>query len=135
MFKIKTILIFAISFLTVLHAIGQGTITIDEDPAITRLMEKYLAQNQEITVVKGFRIQIFSTTDRVKIQQKAGSFAFRFPDIKADWINEKPYYKLRAGAFESKLDCIYVLKQIQEHFPGAYIVVDNRIPIAEVRNL
>ena len=113
---------------------SQGT-TIQEDASVSRLMAKYLAQNQETTHVKGFRIQISSTTDRVKIQQTAGSFSYRFPDIKADWINEKPYYKLRAGAFESKLDCIYVLKQIQEFFRGAYIVVDNKIPVSEVRNL
>jgi len=106
-----------------------------EDPGVTRLMERYKAQSAEKTFVKGFRIQVASTTDRAKIQQQAGSFSYHFPEMKADWINEAPYYKLKSGAFETKLECTYVLKQIQEHFPGAYMIVDNRIPISEVRNL
>jgi len=98
-------------------------------------MEKYKAQNAEKTHVKGYRIQVASTTDRAKIQAEAGRFSYHFPEMIADWINEAPYYKLRSGAFESKLECTFVLKQIQEHFSGAYMVVDNRIPIAEVRNM
>ncbi len=113
---------------------AQSVVT-HEDPGVTRLMEKYHTQNAEKSFVKGFRIQVASTTDRAKIQRQAGSFSYHFPEMKADWINEAPYYKLRAGAFETKLECLYVLKQIQEHFSGAYMVVDNRIPIAEVRNM
>lgn len=113
---------------------AQSTVTY-EDPGVTRLMERYKAQSAEKAFVKGFRIQVASTTDRAKIQQQAGSFSYHFPEMKADWINEAPYYKLKSGAFETKLDCTFVLKQIQEHFPGAYMIVDNRIPIDEVRNM
>ena len=113
---------------------AQSTVT-HEDPSVTRLMEKYKAQSAQKTYVKGYRIQVASTTDRAKIQQHASSFSYHFPDMKADWINEAPYYKLKSGAFETKLECTYVLKKIQEHFPGAYMIVDNRIPIAQVRNM
>lgn len=111
---------------------GQSTVTY-EDPAITSLMQKYKAQNAAKTTVKGFRIQVSSTTDRAKIQRQAALFANYFPHLDANWINEKPYYKLKVGAYETKLECTYELKQIQEHFPGAYMVVDNQIPIGEVR--
>ncbi|MBT8219459.1 MAG: hypothetical protein KJP00_06530 [Bacteroidia bacterium] len=110
----------------------EAQIMLDEDPAITDLMNRFVVQNKERTQIKGYRIQIYSTTDRVKIQQQAGAFAYRFPDMKANWINEKPYYKLRAGAFATKLDCAYVLHKVQEYFRGAYIVVDNNISISEI---
>lgn len=109
---------------------AQGVI--NEDPEVTDLMKRYIAQNQEKAQIKGYRIQIYSTTDRVKIQQQADAFAYRFPNIKANWINEKPYYKLRAGAFATKLDCAYVLHMVQEHFRGAYMVMDNKISITEI---
>ncbi len=121
-------LIFGVSNLS-----AQSSVT-HEDPGVTRLMEKYKAQNDARTFVKGFRIQVASTTDRAKIQQQAGSFSYHFPEMKADWINEAPYYKLKSGAFETKLECTYILKRIQEHFPGAYMIVDNRIPISQVRD-
>lgn len=109
--------------------IGQS---INEDPAITSLMERYKAQNRAKTVVKGFRIQIHSTTDRTKIQQMAAEFSYEFPEYESGWINEAPYYKLKCCAFATKLDCLPVLKRIQDRFPGAYMVVDNNIPIDEI---
>lgn len=106
-----------------------------EEPGITSLMSKYKSQNQAKTHIKGFRIQVASTTDRAKIQQQAGLFQHHFPHLAANWINETPYYKLKVGAYETKLECTYELKQIQEHFPGAYMVVDNKIPIGEARGM
>ena len=110
----------------------EAQINMNEEPAITDLMNRYVSQNKERTQIRGYRIQIYSTTDRVKIQQQAGAFAYRFPDMQANWINEKPYYKLRAGAFATKLDCAYILNKVQEHFQGAYMVVDNNISISEI---
>jgi len=121
---------FIIMTLTALSA--QSSVTYEE-PGITDLMRKYKAQNDAVLFVKGFRIQVSSTTDRAKIQRQASQFANYFPHLEANWINEAPYYKLRVGAYETKLKCTYELKQIQEEFPGAYMVVDNRIPIGEVR--
>ena len=112
--------------------LGQSEVVYEES-GITTLMRQYKAQNAEKKFVKGYRIQVASTTDRVKIQESASEFSNYFPNMRADWINEAPYYKLRAGAFESKLECIHTLKKIQEHFPGAYMVVDNRIPVRQVR--
>ncbi len=123
-----------LAFVATVQIEAQSIVT-HEDPGVTSLMEKYKAQNAAKTFVKGFRIQVASTTDRARILHEAGSFSFHFPEMKADWINEAPYYKLKSGAFETKLECTYVLKKIQAHFPGAYMIVDNRIPIAQVRNM
>jgi len=127
------VICFVLGLMTTTTALAQSTV-VHEDPGVTMLMDRYKAQNAAKTFVKGFRIMVASTTDRAKIQEQASSFSFHFPDIKADWINEAPYYKLKAGAFQTKLECTYVLKKIQEHFSGAYMVVDNRIPIAQIRN-
>lgn len=107
--------------------------SINEDPAITDLMNRYVAQNRAITNIKGFRIQIHSTTDRSKIQRMASEFSLQFPEFESGWINEAPYYKLKCCAFATKLDALPVLKRIQEQFPGAYTIVDNNIPIGEVQ--
>jgi len=128
------ILLFSFTLIVTLTLSAQSSVTYEE-PGITSLMKRYKSQNDARTHVKGFRIQVASTTDRAKIQQQAGLFAHHFPHLTANWINEKPYYKLRVGAYDTKLKCTYELKQIQVEFPGAYMVVDNRIPIGEVRGM
>jgi hypothetical protein len=39
--------------------------------------------------------------------------------------HQNPYYHLKTGAFMSQLDCRPMLKTMQRHFPGAFIVADE----------
>jgi len=56
------------AFITIATLSAQSTITYEE-PGITSLMKKYKAQNDTKTHVRGFRIQVSSTTDRAKINE------------------------------------------------------------------
>jgi hypothetical protein len=109
------------------------TITVNEDPTITRMMEVYVSTNKTPQIFDGFRVQLAATTDRSKIESVEGDFKAKYPGVHIDWVHNKPYYKVRAGAFTSKSSASQFLKSIKADFPDAYIVPD-KIKSDEISN-
>jgi hypothetical protein len=111
---------------------AQGNITEKVDPAIASLMKRYVDINKSTKTIAGWRIQILATTDRQKVEDALGKFQSLYPNINADWIQSKPYYKLRAGAYTSKRDAIAAQYLLKMDYPTAYPVQDNEIKPEEL---
>ncbi len=115
-----------------LSDIQAQNITINEDPAISRMMIRMLDINRSQNRVDGWRIQILATTDRRKMEDAKDRFLATYPQIDVDWIHAKPYYKLRVGAFESRIDANRLLYQLKRDYPSAYLAKDNNIEPIEL---
>ncbi len=100
-------------------------IIINEDPEIRRIIDQYAATNRMYPMTEGWRIQLIAATDRNQMEQVKQKFMRDFPSIPVDWIHASPYYKLRAGAFQTKLDASKILHKIKKRHPSAYLVKDN----------
>lgn len=107
-------------------------ITVSEDPAVEEIMATYTSVNKSKPYVKGWRVQILSTVDRQKFESVRSSFKNQYPYITTSWVHERPYYKLRAGAFANKLDALRLQYVLRPEFPGAYPAVDNEILAEEI---
>ncbi len=112
-------------------AFSQNT-TIKEDPMITRMMEKFIENNKSRTSIEGWRLQILATTDREKLEQVMETFNYLYPNIPTNWVHNRPYYKLRAGAFLTKLEALRLKYLLQTEYPGSYPVKDQDIKPAEL---
>lgn len=111
------------------------SVYITEDPLVTRMIQQYVEINRSTEAVSGWRIQLMATTDRSKMEKEKKEFLQKYPEIKIDWIHSKPYYKLRAGAFASKLEATALLYTIKKDYPSAYPAKDNNInPIELIEN-
>ncbi|MCB0642561.1 MAG: SPOR domain-containing protein [Phaeodactylibacter sp.] len=108
-------------------AFGQGKVTITEQAGISALMSHYIKVNKNTATVEGWRIQLMATTDRQEMEMALNRFRSRYPSISVDWVHAKPYYKIRAGAFNSKMDALRVLYILKQEFPSAYPAMDNTI--------
>lgn len=108
------------------------SVELNEEAPITRLVEKYVSINQSTDHVTGWRVQLVATTDRMKLEEALKQFKARYPDIFIDWVHNKPYYKLKAGAFTSKLDAIRLQYQLKSDYPSAYPVQDSEIKPSEL---
>ncbi len=106
-------------------ALSAQTIVINETPAITRMMELYVAKNKDGGAFDGYRIQLAATTDRKRLDDVEATFKSKYPEVFIGWIHVKPYYKARAGAFSSRNDAGVFLRSIKNDFPDAYIVPDK----------
>lgn len=76
--------------------------------------------------IEGWRVQIMASTDRTQVEEGRNRFRQLYPEVAADWIQEKPYYKLRVGAFRSKLEALAFGSTLVE-YPGAYPAKDSNI--------
>ena len=68
---------------------------------------------------------------RSKVEAGKARFLTPFPDIPADWVHEKPYYKLRAGAFRSRQEAQALIDDLKTYYPGAYTTQDSRIHVRD----
>jgi len=126
--KIITILILTI--FTSLQINAQISVT--EDGAVRQLFNRYVSNNKSTEMVTGYRIQLIATTDRIKMEEEMARFVETYPEYTVDWMHSKPYYKLRVGAYTTKLEAFPSLYKIKEEFPGAYLAKDNSINIKEL---
>ena len=101
---------------------GQVTVHIDQG-----IEERLTIKNAKIDTnsVNGFRIQLAFHTDRSKVIEVSDKFLDNFPEITHTYtIYQQPYWKLRVGNFYREIDALYMLKEIRELFPDAFIVPD-----------
>jgi hypothetical protein len=124
MIKYSFVLLF---FLLVFSGLNAQQVQINEEPAIAEMMSIWTKNNSDRPKVAGWRVQILSSTDRKQIEDGKIRFVGLYPSIQADWVQEKPYYKLRVGAFTSKLEALAMMLEIKDEYPGAYSVQDANI--------
>ena len=122
----KIIFSFLFFSLCVMSVFAQK-VNVKEDPVISKMMLRMAQINEYQAAVEGWRIQILATTDRRKMEDVKTKFQAKYPLISIDWTHEKPYYKLKAGAFSTKLEAARLLYRLKKDYPGAYTAKDNRI--------
>ena len=127
--KIVNILLFFLIFCTASNA----QVQISEDPSVTSLVQKHKDQNRMSATIPGWRIQLLATTDRRKVENEESKFIQRYPLIQVDWEHSKPYYKLKAGAFATRLDATRLLKELKKDYSSA-LLTRSYVSINEVLN-
>lgn len=127
-FKImkKLALVFGIFFL-LMSQDTKAQISYLEDAAVQSIYNRYIAQNRATTLTLGWRIQILSTNDRRKMERVKSEFENNFPSMVPVWTYEAPNYKIRVGAFKTKMDTEHLRNTLRSKYPSAFPVKDNKI--------
>ena len=128
----KYILPFVLLAICYTTSLAQGTVTEKVEPSVASLMKRYVDINKSTKTISGWRIQILASTDRQRIEEALNKFSSLYPNIPADWVQSKPYFKLRAGAYTSKQDAIAAQYLLRNDYPTAYPVQDNEIKPEEL---
>jgi len=114
--------ILAIGFSSLL---AQGSVEVTADASVSRLLNAFMQTNEETTTVQGWRVQILATTDRQRLEAVESRFERQYPSVPVDWVHTSPYYKLRAGAFLTKLEAERLKFSLSRDFEGVYLVRDE----------
>lgn len=133
----KQIIVLGILLFTALSTTKAQSITVSEEPTITRMMDIYANGNKARTAeqtIDGFRIQLAATTDRRKVDQMQSAFSGLYPGVYTGWTQAAPYYRVRVGGFVSRNDATKFLGSIKKDYPDAYIVTD-KVKTTEITNL
>lgn len=102
-------------------------ITYVEEGSVSALYDQYVAQNKSTTYTLGYRVQILSTADRRRMETMKADFTRKFPDLIPVWTYEAPNYKLRVGAFKTKLETERIKHILRAEYPSVFPVKDNKI--------
>ena len=109
-------------------------IQIKEEPLITQMMDTFVETNKAKEAVEGWRIEILATNNRQQMESVMQSFQYRYPNLPIDWVHVNPYFKLRVGAFATKLEATHMLHLLKKDYPSAYRVLDNKMRPEELIN-
>ncbi len=111
---------------------AQGQIELHVSPLIEQMLQRYVSMHKEKGTISGWRIQLLATTDRQKMERQLQRFRSLYPSLSSNWVHSQPYYKIRVGAFETKLDALRILYLIKQDYPGAYVTMDHSIKPQEL---
>lgn len=114
------------------NASAQDTIPIQEDFEVKQLMQQFVQINTARPYVTGWRVQVVSTTDRDRLESVRQSLKARYPYLSTSWVHNRPYYRLRAGAFATKLEALQLQHLLREYYPSSIPTRDTQISAAEV---
>lgn len=112
---------------------GQDSIVVKKDPRLDVLSAKQAQINKRTSLVtssgmiKGFRLQVVSTTNRdVALRTKADLLS-RYPEHKSYLLFQSPYFKVRFGNFLKREDAEKIRKVLNKQYPQGVFVVEDGI--------
>jgi hypothetical protein len=113
------------SYIAIAQNNGSGKIEIIKDARVDQLMELYHAEDLRSPGVPGYRIQVFSSSNRSETQKMKDDIYAQFPTMRPVMQYQAPNYKLRIGAYRSRMDAFKDLLELQPVYTNAFIVKDE----------
>jgi hypothetical protein len=127
------LILFIIASLLACPLLGQDSIMVQKDPRLDILSAKQAQINKRTSLItssgmiKGFRLQVVSTTNRdVALRTKADLLS-RYPEHKAYLLFQSPYFKVRFGNFLKREDAEKMRKLLNKQYPQGVFVVEDGI--------
>ena len=130
----KFFLLCCLSFFMFNSLMAQN-VNVTEDYALSQMIQRHIQNNKSSSLFSGWRVQVLSTSDRIKVEEAKQKFMRDYPGVNVDWTHAKPYYRLRAGAFTTKLEAMRLLHQLKRDYPSAFPAKDNSISYREIVGL
>lgn len=100
-------------------------IVIVQDSLIKLLVQQNIINNEQKKTIPGFRVQIISSTNRKSVLELKMQFEQLHPDVKAYFLYQQPYFKLRVGDFQTRINASQFLQIVLKDFDSAFIVPDD----------
>lgn len=104
----------------------RGTVEVIKDPEIDILIARRaaLSRSSQSSSADGYRVQIFSSTDRKRAYAEQTKFKSAYPTIRSYISYVEPYYKLRVGDFRTKLEAEKLVNKLRRSYEGLFIFAE-----------
>lgn len=104
---------------------GKGKVEIIADQKIKNLVERHKSLNESKMTTSGYRVQLYSGSQRAKATETKDEFSRLFPDIGSYLVYQQPNFRVRVGDFKTKLEAERFQRTINTIYPSAFIVKDD----------
>ena len=122
-----------ITFLITGGAFAQqpGKVEVIKDPQIDSLIARRAAliRSSKKAGASGFRVQIFSSTDRKTAYAEQSKFKTLYPTVRSYISYSEPYYKLRVGDFRTRLEAEKLINKLRPSYQGLFIFAEPINPL------
>lgn len=118
--------LFAFFFFALTCSLPAQEVQLNEDPGVSKVYSAWVNDNRTNPHVSGWRLQLMASTDRQQIEAGYNQFRQRYSEVPAAWVQEKPYYKLRVGAFRTRQEALAFIANLPD-YAGAYPAKDSAI--------
>jgi hypothetical protein len=98
----------------------QGSITINQDADIDRLLAIKKQMNTSESASDRYKIQVYSG-NRSEAEKSRSKLRNTYNQWKTSLVYETPNYKIWVGNFRTRLEADRALKKIKSKFPSAFI--------------
>ncbi|MGB1216235.1 MAG: SPOR domain-containing protein [Saprospiraceae bacterium] len=98
-----------------------------EDEKVSGLFSRFVWQNKATEATLGWRVQLMASTDRRKLETEKSKFLHNFPHLQPIVNFDAPHYKLRVGAFKTKIEAEALRQEVKSSFPSAFPAKDIKI--------
>ena len=104
----------------------RGKVEVIKDPQIDVLIARRaaLSKSSQSSVAEGYRVQIFSSTDRKRAYAEQTKFKAAYPTIRSYISYAEPFYKLRVGDFRSKLEAEKLVNKLRRSYEGLFVFAE-----------
>lgn len=105
----------------------RGTLHVNQDSRIERLMRKQRDVYAANSTMNGFRVQIFmeignEAVDHARVVKK--NFEEQHPGLPIYLSYEQPYYRLRVGDFRNRIEAEKYLRILKPQYGVAFVTAD-----------
>lgn len=107
------------------YGMQRAEVEYNENVVIKSLKSQYLAYYRNEKEISGWRILLSSTTSRRQMDDELAKFKKHYEGVPYKWDYEAPHYKLRAGAYLSRLEAKQALGKYKKHFSSAIEIQDK----------
>jgi hypothetical protein len=125
-------LLFGMFFLpSMLFAQQRGKVEVVKDPKVDSLVEDYVVGGKGNTITSssdGYRVQIFSGSDRKAAYDAQAKFQAKYPELSAYLSYRAPNFKVRVGDYRTRLEAEKLIQDLRSAFNGLFIIQEKINP-------
>ena len=107
---------------------GRGSLHVEQDSRIARLISKQKDLFAIDSAFNGYRIHIFMEIGNEALDHARAvkaAFETAFPDIPAYLTYVEPYFRLRVGDFRNRVEAEKCLRLVKPKFKEAFVTADK----------
>jgi hypothetical protein len=110
----------------------RGKVEVIKDPRVDTLIARKLnaggGSTQGGYSSSGYRVQVYTGSDRAAAYKAQAKFQQNYPDISAYITYREPDFKVRVGDFRTRLEATKMMEQLRPWFPLMFIIAEKINP-------
>jgi hypothetical protein len=110
---------------------AQNKVVLTTDPLLDSLVNKNTEINKVSQRIDGYRIQIFTGSERNNATALRAKFLTDFPTEQIYLIYQQPYFKLRVGDYRNLIEAQSTYQQLQKQY-GQILIVPDKINLPKL---